>query len=223
MVLVISIDGRLAPSFGGKAELGGPGDKEVLEDALYWADGALIGAGTLRAHQSICLIKKPSLLKKRKIEGKASQPIAIVVGNGEVYSPEWLFFKQPIQRWLISKRNTIDNKDINYNHAYEKELILKKTWRETLLNVKELGINKLALLGGSILTESIMREDLIDELQLTITPKVLGGQNTWIPSKVNNLSEILGENKAWNLIETKKLVHNEILIRYVRNYNSNKH
>ena len=56
LVLAVSLDGRLAPAQGGAAQLGGPGDRRVLEEVLAWADGCLIGARTLRVHGTTCLI-----------------------------------------------------------------------------------------------------------------------------------------------------------------------
>jgi formamidopyrimidine-DNA glycosylase len=42
LVLAVSLDGRLAPADGGAAQLGGAGDRQVLEEAI---------ARNLRAHQ----------------------------------------------------------------------------------------------------------------------------------------------------------------------------
>ncbi len=50
LVLVISLDGRITFANGGPSHMGGAGDREVLEEALAWADGAMIGGGTLRTH-----------------------------------------------------------------------------------------------------------------------------------------------------------------------------
>ena len=63
LVLAISLDGRLAPPEGGAAQLGGKGDRAVLEQALAWADACLVGAGTLRARHCTCLIRVPELLE----------------------------------------------------------------------------------------------------------------------------------------------------------------
>ena len=65
LVLAVSLDGRLAPPSGGAAQLGGPGDRRVLEEALAWADVAVVGAGTVRAHGCSCLIHRPELLQQR--------------------------------------------------------------------------------------------------------------------------------------------------------------
>ena len=43
-MLAVSLDGRLAPPSGGAAQLGGSGDRQVLEQALAWSDAVLIGA-----------------------------------------------------------------------------------------------------------------------------------------------------------------------------------
>ena len=57
LVLASSIDGRIAYPEGGKTQLGQSGDRLVLEEALTWSDGILMGGQTLRDHQSICVIK----------------------------------------------------------------------------------------------------------------------------------------------------------------------
>ena len=69
LVLAVSLDGRLAPPQGGAAYLGGIGDRQVLEEALAWADGCLIGAETVRRHRSTCLIHAPDLLAQRVDSG----------------------------------------------------------------------------------------------------------------------------------------------------------
>ena len=56
LVLAVSLDGRLAPPVGGAAQLGGSGDRLVLEEALAWADVAVVGADVGRVDACISLI-----------------------------------------------------------------------------------------------------------------------------------------------------------------------
>jgi 5-amino-6-(5-phosphoribosylamino)uracil reductase len=100
LVLAVSLDGRLAPPDGGAAQLGGAGDRRVLEEALAWADGCLIGAETLRRHGSTCLIHAPDLLAQRAAAGRSDQPVALVVTRTGPISAELPFWQQPLQRWL---------------------------------------------------------------------------------------------------------------------------
>ena len=102
LVLAISLDGRLGPAIGGPAQLGGVGDRRVLEEAMAWADGVLLGAGTGRAHRSTCLIRDQDLLNQRKSAGHSAQPTAVVVSRQQWYAAELPFFQQPLERWLLS-------------------------------------------------------------------------------------------------------------------------
>ena len=102
LVLAVSLDGRLAPPEGGAAQLGGPGDRRVLEEALAWADGCLIGAETLRRHGSTCLIHAQDLRAQRSAAGRSDQPVAVVVSRTAAIPLELPFWRQPLERWLLA-------------------------------------------------------------------------------------------------------------------------
>ena len=96
-MLAVSLDGRLAPPSGGAAQLGGSADRRLLEEALAWSDAALIGAGTLRAHHSSCVIRDCDLLNQRQVQGRSPQPAALVVSREAGFPLEWPFFQQPFE------------------------------------------------------------------------------------------------------------------------------
>ncbi len=221
LVLAISLDGRLARPNGGKSFLGGKGDRRVLEEALAWSDAALIGAGTLRAHQSTCLIHSPDLINTRLKQGKAKQPISVVIAKESNQSPQWLYFQQPIERWLISNQNYLglNSSTKIIRQGFDRHLSLKPSWPETLQQLSELGISKLLLLGGAKLLYSFLQADQIDELQLTITPQVIGGSYSWVPEEITGLPKALSEKQSWTLQLQKVLDDQEIMLKYIRNRN----
>ncbi len=218
LVLAVSLDGRLAMPHGGKAHLGSIDDRRVLEESLAWADAALIGGGTLRAHHTTCLIQNYELIKKRKSQGLPEQPISIVISSQKNFCPDWPFFHQPIERWLITGQSQPKNNKIIYN--YERELMLNSNWVKTFQQLKEEGLKKILVLGGAKLVGSLLNADQIDELQLTLTPKIIGGEYTWVPSQMKDLPENLREPNCWELIGSSTLGHNELLLRYFRNHSS---
>ena len=215
LVLASSIDGRIAYPEGGKTQLGKSGDRLVLEESLAWSDGILIGGQTLRAHKSICIIKNKDLIKKRVLEGKAEQPISLVASNQIDFPINWLFFKQPVERWLLQKQNK--KNESTMPKGFNKRIHLKFRWRDSLDDLYQKGFSKIVLLGGANLISSFLKEDLINELQITITPHLLGGSYCWVSSKLNNLNSIMNQSNNWILKESKKLGNNELLIRYFRN------
>ena len=215
LVLASSIDGRIAYPEGGKTQLGQSGDRLVLEEAIAWSDGILMGGQTLRDHRSICIIKNKRLLKKRILDGKAEQPISLIASNQSDFPINWLFFKQPVQRWLLQKETK--KNDNQLPNGFHKRINLKFRWRDSLNDLNDEGLSKIVLLGGAKLISSFLIEDLINELQITITPHLLGGSHCWVSSKLNNLNKMINHSEKWALKETKQIGNNELLIRYFRN------
>ena len=220
LVLAISLDGRISsPLEKGAAYLGGPGDRRVLEEALTWADGTLMGSNTLRAHQTTCLIKDHDLIERRLKEGRCEQPISIVVSKNKNHSLAWPVFSQPIKRWLLRPREARSQEGIASEAptGYECEVIMENKWVDTLQKLKELGLSRIVLLGGSKLAGSLLEADQVDELQLTLIPRILGGENCWVSTSINKIPEQMTMPEAWMLKNNKVLEGNELLLSYFRN------
>ncbi len=218
LVLAISLDGRLAFPLGGASPLGGSADRRALEEALAWADGTLMGDKTLRIHRSTCLVKESDLLEKRSLEGRSQQPISIIVSQGIAHSKSWSFFKQPIKRWLLRPiQSDSTAEQFDESQGYERQLAFIGDWSITLVQLAELGISRLVLLGGAKLLNSLLHADLVDELQLTITPRIVGGSYTWVPISNVDLPSSIAASGAWNLKENQHIGQDELMVRYFRN------
>ena len=215
LVLAVSLDGRLAPAEGGAAQLGGSGDRRVLEESLAWADGCLIGAETLRLHGSTCLIRAPDLLEQRHGAGYPPQPVALVVSRSGQIPGQLPFFQQPIERWLLAPVSAApfpeQPSDQRQGQApgFQRHLPLEP-WPCLLSRLAAQGLKRLLVLGGAQLAASLLREALIDELQLTLCPQVLGGPHGWVP-----LEEAC-PGSHWRLQETRPLDGDELMLRYAR-------
>jgi 5-amino-6-(5-phosphoribosylamino)uracil reductase len=203
LVLAISLDGRLAPAQGGAAQLGGPGDRAVLEEALAWADGCLIGAATLRLHGTTCLIHRPELLARRRQQRRSPQPIALVVSREGSLDPELPFFSQPVERWLLSPGGQPSS-----TPRFAAHLPLT-SWPECLAQVGSLGLGRLVVLGGAQLATALLSEGLVEELQLTLCPRLLGGGHGWMTPRAPDLS-----SQSWELVEHRPLSGGELLLHY---------
>ena len=207
-MLAVSLDGRLAPPGGGAAQLGGDGDRRALEQALAWADACLLGAGTLRAHQCTCLIRCPQLLEQRRRHGRPDQPTAVVVSHQSTFPRHWRFFDQPLQRWLLAPSAPSD--------GFDRWLPLARSWPHQLQALAGLGIQRLVLLGGAVLAGDLLQDDVVDELQLTLVPRLLGGDSTWVPSGLSTLPSSLAAADAWRATPPEPLGNGEWLLRYER-------
>lgn len=210
-MLAVSLDGRLAPPQGGAAQLGGDGDRRVLEEALAWADGVLVGAETLRRHGTTCLIHGEDLLAERRRRGCGEQPLALVLSRTG-HLPETLpFWRQPLRRWwLRPARDAAPHRPApEAGPGFERQLSFSD-WCQLRRRLAAEGLTRLVLLGGANLASQLLAADQVDELQLTVCPLLLAGPHTWcLPG--SSLSP-----QRWQLQEFRPLAGDELLLRYRR-------
>lgn len=213
LVLAVSLDGRLAPPGGGAAQLGGSGDRRALEESLTWADACLIGAGTLRAHRCTCLIRDADLLETRRVAERPDQPDAVVVSRQNNFPGNWLFFQQPLRRVLLGPQPA--------GTGFDGWVEQGESWVVSLKRLHQQGYARLVVLGGAELATSLLAADAIDELQLTLTPRLLGGEHSWV-SFASQLSSHLPQSLAglgaWQLNDSSCLGGDELLLRYSRRH-----
>tara|TARA_B100001287_G_C22530205_1_gene456984 strand:- start:48 stop:710 length:663 start_codon:yes stop_codon:yes gene_type:complete len=213
LVIAASLDSRIALPNGGACHIGTELDRKLLDKSISQVDATIFGSGTLKAHQNTYLIKEKNFFGNNK-KISDHQPISIVVGNSINFSENWNYFKQPIVRWLITSNKKTQSSKV----TFDKTFLFKQTWTKTLKSLKREGINKIALLGGSKLIYSFAKEDLIDEIKITICPKIIGGEFSWIPFQKQN--EIPRFSKQWKIKMIKVLKTNEIFIHYTKKSNN---
>jgi 5-amino-6-(5-phosphoribosylamino)uracil reductase len=210
-VLAVSIDGRLAPPAGGSAQLGGSGDRRVLEEALAWADAALLGAETLRRHGSTCLIHAPDLLAERSRQGRIPQPPALVLSRSGEIPAGLAFWHQPLQRWWLRPQTgqlrATPGPDIPPGWQ---RLLTFSSWVQLRQCLAAEGLQRLVLLGGAQLAGQLLAAEQVDELQLTVCPLLLGGPHSWLPPSLSL------RPSRWQLLEQRPLGDDELLLRYRR-------
>ena len=199
LVLAVSLDGRLAPPPGGPAQIGGTADRLVLEEALAWSDAALLGAATLRCHGSTCLLRQPQLLAARQ----AAQPVAIVASRSGLFADDLPFFKQPLRRWLLAPAPVAAAAGRGFERG-----VPMAGWPASLAALAALGIARLVVLGGAEIAGELLAAGLLDELQLTLSPQLLGGHHTWLPAGL-----AVPEGR-WQPLERRLLDDGDLLLRY---------
>lgn len=214
VILAMTVDGKIADYQSSAARFGSAKDRTHLEQQISLADGVLFGAGTLRAYGTTMSVSHRQLLQARKARSQSPQPIQIVVSASADLDPRWRFFQQPIPRWLI----TIPGNEGKWQSREEFERILIAPENNSLINwttifqqLAELGLNKLAILGGGELVASLFAENLIDELWLTLCPIIFGGN---APTPVGGTGFIQSQGKKLQLLEVKQ-VEQELFLHYL--------
>jgi 2,5-diamino-6-(ribosylamino)-4(3H)-pyrimidinone 5'-phosphate reductase len=170
---VASIDGRI--SVGDKAYgIGSAVDRIAMRNLRARVDAVMVGAGTLRAEKlSLGLDTTP---------GGSQQPLAIIVaGSGEVPVRKNLIAHEGQDVLVISteaKAGALNEElsgiasvlSVPAGRDKNPDLVRALQWLK-----QEYRVGRLLVEGGPRLNRALISCGLIDELFLTVAPKLLGG------------------------------------------------
>jgi 5-amino-6-(5-phosphoribosylamino)uracil reductase len=216
----MTADGKISDRHKTAARFGSQQDKDHLESQIALVDGVLFGAETLRAYGTTLSIKNPDLLAQRQTRSQPCQPVQIICSASGRLDPQIPFFVQPVPRWLLTTDEGAAQWRSQKSAGFEKIMQIENqasaiNWEQAFNQLGELGIKKLAVLGGGTLISSLLQEDCIDEIWLTICPFLVGG--TMAPTPVEGEGFTLAESKSLQLLSAERR-DQEIFLHYQRSH-----
>lgn len=172
---VSSVDGRIAQN-GSAAGLGSATDKALMRRIRFEADAVLHGAGTVRAERFTPAV--PPLLSERRVrEGRPPQPLGVLVaGNGGLplqhpyftaaspRSPRLIWTTDP-SLGALARPGIIDVRIVDAPRV---------SLHGLLADLLARGVERVVCEGGPGLFTAMVRDGLIDEVFLTVAPRLLG-------------------------------------------------
>lgn len=169
---IASVDGRA--TLGGRSGgLGDDGDRAMFHGLREQVDAVMVGTGTLRTERYGRILGKPERRERRAARGVSPEPLAVVVTRTGQVPFDIPLFAEPEARVVVCAAQDLDLPDV----AAQVEVI--RTDMDVTAAMRELrgtyGVRSLLCEGGPLLFSSLLHEDLVDELFLTLAPKLAGG------------------------------------------------
>ncbi len=169
--MVSSLDGKATIDWrtrGLSTEL----DRQLFHHLRTQADAVMVGAGTARTERYGRMTKTDELREKRTREGLQPDPLAVVV-SGRLDLPRDLpLLNDPDQRVLIATGSDEDlgtGPQVEYLRTGEDLPLLMAKLRE------DHRVHSILCEGGPTLNFHLLAAGLVDELFLTMSPKIAGG------------------------------------------------
>ncbi len=203
--LATSLDGKIAT--GGRAffALGTKKDLARMDVLRRRCDAVIMGAETLRT------FKKPLRVQGRP-GGK--QPLNVILSSRlDGISPDWPFFKDPGVSRIVFVGEGVPGSRIRRFEKTCQVIVLKKAQRvqQILRALKRAGVSRLLVEGGGGLMWEFASRNLIDEYNVTLTPRILGG--TEAPTLVDGQGFEVDQVVNLRLVSARK-VKDEIYLVY---------
>jgi len=148
-------------------------DRQLFHRLRTQADAIMVGAGTVRAERYGRMAKSDELREARAAEGLAPDPVAVVISARLDLPADLPLLNEPAQRVVISTHSDATLPDSAAEVVYE------RTGDDLQLLMARLrerhGVRSIVCEGGPTLNSYLFAAGLVDELWLTLNPKVAGG------------------------------------------------
>ena len=170
--MVSSLDGKATIDWRTKG-LSTELDRQLFHRLRTQADAIMVGAGTVRAERYGRMAKSDELRDARAAEGLAPDPVAVVISARLDLPADLPLLNEPAQRVVIATHSDATLPDSAAEVAYERTgddlQLLMSRLRERY------GVRSIVCEGGPTLNSYLFAAGLVDELWLTLNPKVAGG------------------------------------------------
>ena len=185
LCLATSLDGKISRSPGAAPDFTSRYDRQKLFRLRAAADVLLVGANTVRQEELAPLIRDEALIRQRREAGKPDHP-AVVIVSGSLELP-WRgpYFSQRRQELFVMsaavperRRSELEAMAIGVIDTGP-----SVCFRKGLAELKKHGHAEVLAEGGGGLNHSLLKQDLVDRLFLTVAPVIIGGLDT--PSLCN--------------------------------------
>jgi riboflavin-specific deaminase-like protein len=148
-------------------------DRQLFHHLRTQVDAVLIGAGTARAERYGRIAKTDELRQKRVAEGLAPEPLAVVASARLNLPVDLPLLQEPEQEVVIATGSEAELSGtaarIEYFRTGDDLPLLMSRLRD------ERGVRSILCEGGPTLNFHLLAAGLVDELFLTLNPKLSGG------------------------------------------------
>jgi riboflavin-specific deaminase-like protein len=181
--MIGTADGKA--TIGGRAgPLGNEADRELFQELRTVPDAILVGSGTLRAERYGRLVRDPALRERRVQRGLDPDPLGCVVTRSGELPFDIPLFSEPGSRVVV-----YTSAEHPFPETAAAVEVVRMPADELTMSAAlgrlrtDHGVRSLLCEGGPAVLASLLAEDLLDELFLSIAPKLAGGRD--VPTVVD--------------------------------------
>jgi riboflavin biosynthesis pyrimidine reductase len=174
--MVSTVDGRA--SIGGRSgPIAGPADRELFHALRTPVDAVMAGAGTMRVERYGRIIRDEARRRLRRERGLTDEPLACIVSASLALPPDLPLLAEPEAHVVVLTPSEAElppsAAHVEYiRTASDAELDLPRALSELR---RRFGVEVLLCEGGPHLNGQLLAGGLVDELFLSLSPKLAGG------------------------------------------------
>ncbi len=178
--MAMTADGKIATANRAVHSFGSKRDLADLYELRATADAVMCGARTVEISNATLGNGGEKFRKLRLKNGLAEFPLRVIVSGSGTIDPAAKIFQKRFSPIIILTTQRASVKKLAQLHQLADEI---KICGQTEINFrtalrwlrKQFGVKRLLCEGGGELNDALFRAGLVDEINLTICPKIFGG------------------------------------------------
>jgi riboflavin-specific deaminase-like protein len=179
--MAMTLDGKIATANRAISSFGSARDQEHLLELRATADAVMMGARTVDSDDISMGPGPPRFRRLRLRRGLSEYNLRVIVSRTASVNPEATVFRSRFSPILVLTTASAPRKRIA---ALRKVADIVAAFGDREIDFpaalswlrKKWGVNRLLVEGGGELNDALFRAGLVDELHLTICPRIFGGR-----------------------------------------------
>jgi riboflavin biosynthesis pyrimidine reductase len=177
---IASADGK-ATADGRTAPLGSPGDRAAFHLLRTQVDAVVAGTRTMFIENYGPLTKEPRLSDIRVSEGRQAQPLGVAISRSGTVPFDIPLFASGDSHVAVYGPAGLDVPDTAAQVTVHQLGSGDRALSDVMSSLRaDHGVRSLLCEGGPSLFSALLIDDLVDELFLTVAPKLVGGDSMTI-------------------------------------------
>lgn len=183
--MIVSVDGSATDERGRSGGLSGTGDQEVFRTLRALADVILVGAGTARVEGYGPHRLRADLRARREADGRQDPAPVVVVSRSLQLDLDAPLFTEAEVRTIVLTCQAAASERVRAVRRAGRVLVAGTADVDVRAGLSllqhDLGLRHVLCEGGPTLNESMFRAEAVDELCLTISPRLIGTGPSLLP------------------------------------------
>jgi 2,5-diamino-6-(ribosylamino)-4(3H)-pyrimidinone 5'-phosphate reductase len=209
IIAAMTADGKIATRRGNSA-ISSNADLKRLHQLRNSADAVMVGISTV-------LVDDPQLTVRFGMGGSRSPARVVVDSTGRIPSNSKLLKKANVTKTIVAASNRITTDNIHrIENSGAKVLVAgrnKVELRKVFHILEKMGYKRILVEGGGELNWSVLKLGIVDELIITISPRIVGGRTATTLVEGEGCNRI-SEGMSLKLRDVKRHANGEITIFY---------
>jgi 2,5-diamino-6-(ribosylamino)-4(3H)-pyrimidinone 5'-phosphate reductase len=212
--MAMSLDGKITTYRRERIAMGTEHDRRLMDELRSNVDAVIVGAGTVKYDGYPVLLRYKDLEAKRTARGRPPHPINVALSRElAIPSTRPFFTHAGTQKIIFTTRAAPVTRVKRFSKLAEVIVLPKRTLlpSDVLNNLHQRKVESVLLEGGGEVHFAFAKEGVVDDVYITITPRLVGGATA--PTVLDGKGFLASNHPHLRLVSMKR-IGDELFLKY---------